>query len=333
MIEPLVSVKMITYNHAPYIARAIESVLRQNTIYRFELVIGEDCSTDVTRQIVFEYQKQHPDVIRVITSEKNVGTRQNSYRTTKALTGKYVAFCEGDDYWHHPDKLQKQVDYLESHSECGLIYSSYDAFLVRSKKTIPDVISFKGWKPPETLDISDFVCADAGEAILTCTVMIRRNLYEQIVESDPILHQSNRFLRGDTQIWAEIAHISSVHFMPESLATYTLMNESVSRSSDARRLARLQLSDAELALYLCDKYDLPRSDRNRAEGLLATAMLRLAFHERNAQYAAEALTKFKKLTVKQWCHYYGAKSEFLYCCFTIASKIRQLFGDKDTIWH
>ena len=71
MTEPLVSVKMITYNHAPYIARAIEGVLHQKTVFPFELVIGEDCSTDGTREIVFKYQRKHPDVIRVVASEKN----------------------------------------------------------------------------------------------------------------------------------------------------------------------------------------------------------------------------------------------------------------------
>ena len=126
MTEPLVSVKMITYNHAPYIAQAIEGVLQQKTNFPFELVIGEDCSTDGTREIVFEYQEKYPDIIRVITSDKNVGMKKNGYRTTKACRGKYVAFCEGDDYWHHPDKLQKQVDYLESHPECGMVFTDFN---------------------------------------------------------------------------------------------------------------------------------------------------------------------------------------------------------------
>ena len=98
--NPLVSVKMITYNHAPYIAQAIEGVVKQETEYPFELIIGEDCSTDGTRDIGFEFQKKDPDIIRVITSDKNVGAKQNDYRTTKACRGKYIAFCDGDDYWH-----------------------------------------------------------------------------------------------------------------------------------------------------------------------------------------------------------------------------------------
>src|ERR1700690_2758382 len=113
MKEPLVSVKMITYNHAPYITRAIEGVLQQKTTFPFELIIGEDCSTDGTREIVFAYQKKYPDIIRVITSDKNVGMNINGLRTIKAGKGKYIALCEGDDYWHNPEKLQKKVDFLK----------------------------------------------------------------------------------------------------------------------------------------------------------------------------------------------------------------------------
>ena len=95
---PLVSVHMITFNHEPYIARAIEGVLMQETDFPIELVIGEDCSTDGTREIVLEYQKKHPETIRVITSARNVGPNVNELRTDKACRGRYVAYCEGDDY-------------------------------------------------------------------------------------------------------------------------------------------------------------------------------------------------------------------------------------------
>ena len=98
MDTPLVSVKMITYNHGPYIADAIEGVLMQKTDFRIELVIGEDCSTDDTRQIVLNRQSEHPDVVRVVTSDRNVGMHKNGDRVLRACRGKYIAVCEGDDY-------------------------------------------------------------------------------------------------------------------------------------------------------------------------------------------------------------------------------------------
>ena len=84
MKDPLVSVFMITYNHEPYIARAIEGVLQQETNFLIELVIGEDCSTDGTRDIVLDFQKKHPNVIRIVTSDKNVGIGKNTWRTERA---------------------------------------------------------------------------------------------------------------------------------------------------------------------------------------------------------------------------------------------------------
>lgn len=122
MMEPLVSIHMITYNHAPYIGKAIEGVLAQKTTFPIELVIGEDCSTDGTREIVFEYQGRYPDLIRLIISESNIGAMQNNARTFAACVGKYVALCEGDDYWTDPHKLQKQVTFLEAnpaYAICG----------------------------------------------------------------------------------------------------------------------------------------------------------------------------------------------------------------------
>ncbi|MEA3499583.1 MAG: glycosyltransferase [Candidatus Marinimicrobia bacterium] len=118
--KPFVSVSMITYNHEQYISKAIEGVLIQKTNFKFELVIGEDCSTDSTREIVFDYANKYSDIIKVIVSKENVGMQKNDLRTYKKCQGKYIAFCEGDDYWTDPHKLQKQVDFLESNSEYSM---------------------------------------------------------------------------------------------------------------------------------------------------------------------------------------------------------------------
>jgi glycosyltransferase involved in cell wall biosynthesis len=114
----LVSICCITYNHEKYISQAIEGFLMQETSFPFEIIIGEDCSTDRTREIVFEYQRNNPDVINIVTSDANVGGRANGMRTRAAASGKYIAICEGDDYWTDPYKLQKQVDFLEANRDC-----------------------------------------------------------------------------------------------------------------------------------------------------------------------------------------------------------------------
>jgi glycosyltransferase involved in cell wall biosynthesis len=321
---------MITYNHAPFIARAIEGVLQQKTNFPFELVIGEDCSTDGTREIVFDYQKKYPDVIRVITSDTNVGMKKNGLRVIKACQGKYLAFCEGDDYWQNPCKLQKQADYLEGHPECGLVYSSYDVHLDKLDKKIKDYLQYRKRKIPENPSISDIV---EGKGVpLTCTVMLRRALYEEIMESDPYLYQSDQFIMGDTQLWAEMATKARLHYIPESLATYRVTEGSATRNKDKEKAARFSVSSAELRLYLCDKYNLPSHIRLRYYEYHLNCLLQLAFHTRNRKLADDVRRKKNVFTFKEWLQYYGAKNSILYYHFRLAALFRNLFKTKYNKW-
>jgi glycosyltransferase involved in cell wall biosynthesis len=120
--EVKVSVAMITYNHEQFIMQAIDSVLMQQTDFAVELVIGEDCSTDGTRAMVRDYGERHADRIRLLLPERNLGMFHNFAATLEACRGQYIALLEGDDYWTDPRKLQKQVDFLEAHSECSMCF-------------------------------------------------------------------------------------------------------------------------------------------------------------------------------------------------------------------
>src|SRR5262245_29495656 len=125
-----VSIAMIAYNHERFIKQSIESVLMQETTLDYELVIGEDCSTDRTREIVIEAQKKYPNKIRLLLPETNLGMHRNLSQTLAACEGEYIALLEGDDYWIATDKLREQVDYLENHPECSMCFHpviwSYD---------------------------------------------------------------------------------------------------------------------------------------------------------------------------------------------------------------
>lgn len=120
----LVSVCMITYNHELYIADAIESIITQKTNFSFELIIGEDHSTDNTFNICLEYQKKYPNIIKLIRSSKNIGFKENFYKSLKACSGKYIAFCEGDDYWIDLFKLQKQINFLEKDKTTSYLFTN-----------------------------------------------------------------------------------------------------------------------------------------------------------------------------------------------------------------
>jgi predicted O-linked N-acetylglucosamine transferase (SPINDLY family)/predicted SAM-dependent methyltransferase/glycosyltransferase involved in cell wall biosynthesis len=118
-----VSILIITYNHDQFIAQAIDSVLMQEVDFDYEIVIGEDCSTDSTRQIVLDYQRKYPDKIRLLLPEENLGMLKNFVSTYKACQGEYVALLEGDDYWISPRKLAVQVNFLDNNPDCSMCFN------------------------------------------------------------------------------------------------------------------------------------------------------------------------------------------------------------------
>ncbi|MFW5700587.1 MAG: glycosyltransferase [Cyclobacteriaceae bacterium] len=117
MIKPTVTIWCITYNHEKFISEALESFLMQETSFDFDIVIGDDCSTDNTVSIIESYQTKYPDKIKLLKNEHNRGFMHNFIRTLKACKGKYIAMCEGDDYWTDKYKLQKQIDFLENNAD------------------------------------------------------------------------------------------------------------------------------------------------------------------------------------------------------------------------
>jgi glycosyltransferase involved in cell wall biosynthesis len=122
-IHMKLSVAMITYNHERFIGQAIESVLAQKVNFEYEIVVGEDCSTDGTRAIVTDLSRRYPSRIVPLLRERNLGGPRNFHGTLAACRGQYVALLEGDDYWTCTNKLQKQVDFLDLHPDWNICCS------------------------------------------------------------------------------------------------------------------------------------------------------------------------------------------------------------------
>ncbi len=219
-----VCVRMITYNHAKYIAQAVESVLMQETNFPYELIIGEDCSTDGTRDIVVDYQRRYPDKIRLLLAEQNLGALENARRTRAASRGQYIALLEGDDYWTSPFKLQKQVDFLDTHSECALCFHATEVVYEDGSKQ-PHLFLPPGRKP--TYQLEDLL---QGNFMVTCSVMFRNGLVSEIPEwcyHLPI---------GDWPLNLLHAQHGEIGYLDEALAVYRKHGGGVytSRSYDRR---------------------------------------------------------------------------------------------------
>lgn len=207
-MQPLVSVRVLTYNHEKYIARCIEGILTQKVNFPFEVIIGEDCSTDRTGEIVLAYEKSYPDIIRVIASQ-HVGGTQNAIRVHQACVGKYIANCDGDDYWIDPLKLQKQIDYLTTHPGCSMCF--HDALVIQEGKTgLPSY--FCPADLPETTAIEDVLTRPSF--IPWASMLVR----SQVLASLPKWRAN--LLSGDVlnQLWC--AHHGNLGYINEIMSVY-----------------------------------------------------------------------------------------------------------------
>ena len=139
---PLVSVKLITFNHVKYIKQTIESIIAQEVSFHFEIVIGDDCSTDGTSEIIQRFAREYPTIIKAIISHKNYGAIKNAQDLNKYLKGKYVALCEGDDYWISKHKLEKQVRFLETHPDFSMCFHGVEILDQNNRANNSDLFSY-----------------------------------------------------------------------------------------------------------------------------------------------------------------------------------------------
>lgn len=171
-----VSILVMTYNHEKFISQALESVAMQETNFEYEILISEDCSTDGTREIVLDFQKAHPEKVRLLLSKQNVHSNEIVVRGIQAARGQYIALLDGDDYWISPHKLQKQADFLDNHPECSLCFHNARIFHEAEGR------EGRNWTPPDQKEISTLEDIWMGNFIATCSTMFRRGVIGEIPE-------------------------------------------------------------------------------------------------------------------------------------------------------
>jgi glycosyltransferase involved in cell wall biosynthesis len=234
---------MVTYNHEKFIAEALDSVMMQITNFDCEIVIGEDCSSDGTRAIVKDYERKYPEKIRAIYQEKNVGALRNAYEfTLPKCKGTYIAPLEGDDYWIDPYRLQKQVDFLESNQDYGLIYGN-QYHLGRNgemKQYIP-------------ASISSFEDLLFNSSIPTASTCFRRCLISQFV-SDTSSESTNWLLR-DFPLWLYIYQKSKIYHLNEIFSVYRRHDGSATDFDNYIKGEMFYLSVIKIKKYFYSFYD------------------------------------------------------------------------------
>lgn len=271
----MLSVIMTTYNHERYIAEAIESVLRQQTSFRVEIVIGEDCSTDRTLNIARDYQSMYPEGIRIVTSDENVGWRKNYRRTIAAAKGKYIALLDGDDYFTHCKKLQMQVELLEADPEAGMCYTRSERVDETGNRTL----------------YPEGECQTSFEAMLrrnpaeNCTVVARRELVERYYdEIRPDLHPEWR--TDDLPMWLWFAATGKYRAIDCPTAVHRVLRESVSHSPKYRDKIAFVDSLADISIWYDKRYNASRLHHELTLAKHNTALWVLSFNGSIGEYLA-----------------------------------------------
>lgn len=209
-----VSVCMITYNHENYIEKAIDAVLNQKTTFEIELIIANDNSPDSTDEIIKKIISEHPNGAKIIylKNDTNIGMMPNFIEALKSCNGKYIALCEGDDYWTSDLKLQKQVDFLESNNDFSICF--HKVGIDKNGELIEDYITNKVNQKTTIYDLAK------GNYIHTCSVVYRNHLFDSFPEYfyvSPI---------GDYFLHLLNSQYGNIYYIDEKMANYRVHDTS-----------------------------------------------------------------------------------------------------------
>ena len=256
----MVSIQCLAYNHKKYIRQCLDGFVMQKTNFRFEAIVHDDASDDGTSEIIREYADRYPNIIKPIYETENLYSRHDgSLRRVvqKKLSGKYIALCEGDDYWIDPLKLQKQVDFLEANPDYGICITDFDKLI--EEKGVVEHALFE--TQPEQYrhnfkDVGDFITFRGYVA--PPTWLFRRELY----------FSSENFINSvdGTFVWfSYFLAKSKVHYIPDVTAVYRVLAESASHSPNYEKMYHREKNILETQIKLIDMYGLDDELKQRCK--------------------------------------------------------------------
>lgn len=261
---PLVSIVTLAYNHGKYIRQCLDGFVMQKTDFPFEVIIHDDASTDDTAEIIREYELKYPEIIKPIYQKENQYSKKvpigATYLYPKAQ-GKYIAECEGDDWWTDPYKLQKQVDFLESHPDYLLCSTCYSTYMMKDGSSRRVGSYGKG----RDITLSKLM---KKNQIGTLTVLYRRDVLDSYLSE--VLPAMPKFKMGDIPFWIYIASKGKIYELPDDTAYYRILQSSVSHSMDFITSYEFMLDASRLRFWLNDFLNLHYSFKIHCRVLVDT---------------------------------------------------------------
>lgn len=240
--ELLLSVMVETYNQENFIAQTLDSIINQKVNFKYELLIGDDCSSDATSSILDEYASKY-NFITVFHNDKNLGPMGNYYHLLAKCKGTYIMDCAGDDYWL-PGKINYQISYMENNQDVALCYGKAKIF--DEKKQI--ILSKSSGSKRE-----GFYDLMLGNAIPAVTVCIRRKIMEEYL-NDVKPYEKN-WKMEDLPAWLWIAYNYKIKFLNRDFGVYRQLEESVSHSESEEKRIAFDKSCYEIREYYANKYN------------------------------------------------------------------------------
>ena len=244
----LISVVIPNYNRAETVGQAIDSILAQRVNADIEIIIGDDCSTDNAREILQKYKEHYPNIINLILQEENIGLGANWAICIKACRGKYICNCDNDDYWHNPDKLQIQLDYMETHPESNVLITNH-----RTHNRITGEILEKEAFVDRSIPLVDAIM-QGRTSFCNATVMYKSSFLADHLNLDDYIKY--RFSLQDWNTWALLAPWTNFDFIPNSTATFGIETASITRPESYEKLASRIRREKETYLYVCNHLPL-----------------------------------------------------------------------------
>jgi len=290
--RPLVSVCMITYNHEAFIAEAIESILMQECNFKIELIIADDNSPDNTESVIDQLKRDHPNADRIKYTKHivNKGMMKNFLWALEECRGKYIAFCEGDDYWISPLKLQEQVDFLEANKDYGLIHTDYYKFHQKNKK----------YERNSVLKIRNVAAKSTFHDLLiesnihTATVCLRKDILKCFLED--VYPEAKNTMLGDYQIWLYFSHHSKIKYLPLKMAVYRILENSASNRKNRLKGLEALKSIHDVRYYFINKYGCKEEVKRVIDNQFLMIYL---LHEINVGYDLKDYNLVKKCLSKK----------------------------------
>lgn len=242
-----VSVLMPTYNHEPYIAQAIESFLAQKTDFEIELLINDDYSTDNTYKIALSYAENDAKV-KVFKQTVNQGLLKNYKFLLEKATGEYLAVLESDDYWIDENKLQKQVDYMDSHKECHLSFSG--VLHLKNGRFKPNINAEYLFNTPGKTPFDHILYRNI---IFSPTVCFRRSAFDKYCNIDDYIE--HKFMTFDYPVWLSLLANGDLHYLEENTAVYRVSGTSISNNKNLEKKIKFAKSvNFDIKHYIINRY-------------------------------------------------------------------------------